>query len=119
MAISIHAPVKGATLIDVDAIIRAYISIHAPVKGATGVVIVLFVIVLYFNPRSREGSDHAQTGRRPGTTDFNPRSREGSDMLLAFAHADTTNFNPRSREGSDLSLALGFMVAFLFQSTLP
>ena len=34
-AISIHAPVKGATLVDVIFTSAAVISIHAPVKGAT------------------------------------------------------------------------------------
>ena len=34
--ISIHAPVKGATCYDVmDYVVRVLISIHAPVKGAT------------------------------------------------------------------------------------
>ena len=32
---------------------------------------------------------------------FNPRSREGSDPLCNFACSDRVNFNPRSREGSD------------------
>ena len=34
-AISIHAPVKGATFIPFTHIIRFSISIHAPAKGAT------------------------------------------------------------------------------------
>ena len=35
MKISIHAPVKGATLSASGAVSQANISIHAPVKGAT------------------------------------------------------------------------------------
>ena len=34
--ISIHAPVKGATVKPTDHAVCGYISIHAPVKGATG-----------------------------------------------------------------------------------
>ena len=33
--VSIHAPVKGATVCKTDAEITAEVSIHAPVKGAT------------------------------------------------------------------------------------
>ena len=35
VVISIHAPVKGATLIDRPVRVGTFISIHAPVKGAT------------------------------------------------------------------------------------
>ncbi len=33
------------------------ISIHAPVKGATVKSTIILVVILNFNPRSREGSD--------------------------------------------------------------
>lgn len=32
---------------------------------------------------------------------FNPRSREGSDGIKAIIAEEYSNFNPRSREGSD------------------
>ena len=35
---------------------------------------------LYFNPRSREGSDIEAGSERLKELDFNPRSREGSDV---------------------------------------
>ena len=57
--ISIHAPVKGATLEGVPPRQgKPPISIHAPVKGAT----------------------QRRTNRLPWLRDFNPRSREGSDV---------------------------------------
>ena len=34
----------------------------------------------YFNPRSREGSDHNRDRQLSGQVHFNPRSREGSDL---------------------------------------
>ena len=34
-----------------------YISIHAPAKGATLAIFLAVAIFIYFNPRSREGSD--------------------------------------------------------------
>ena len=99
------------------------ISIHAPVKGATRSSAGSRPCRRHFNPRSREGSDdHAGQGHKQDE-DFNPRSREGSDRVVAALpgrivisiHApvkgatrlfvspspDPPNFNPRSREGSD------------------
>ena len=35
--VSIHAPVKGATMYAYIATLSDYVSIHAPVKGATSV----------------------------------------------------------------------------------
>ena len=55
--ISIHAPVKGATGLEADNFLSMYISIHAPVKGATILCFSHTLIYMYFNPRSREGSD--------------------------------------------------------------
>ena len=79
---------------------------------------------LYFNPRSREGSDNELDTKYQIGNNFNPRSREGSDLDRLFdfrrecrisihapARGATQNhhvlqlqddhFNPRSREGSD------------------
>ena len=50
------------------------ISIHAPVKGATVRVARIQAGAPNFNPRSREGSDAAGNRRAAGSTDFNPRS---------------------------------------------
>ena len=80
-----------------------------------------------FNPRSREGSDGADTAfsateaaisihapargatlsssfRVSISSDFNPRSREGSDCCTLVLGIPPQHFNPRSREGSDASL---------------
>ena len=55
--ISIHAPVKGATIIIRDVLGQYRISIHAPVKGATLTGWTRTKPHRDFNPRSREGSD--------------------------------------------------------------
>ena len=57
LRISIHAPVKGATLITTERDSTSVISIHAPVKGATMAVLVTGSVESYFNPRTREGCD--------------------------------------------------------------
>ena len=56
---------------------------------------------MYFNPRSREGSDRIRAGCSLEPPNFNPRSREGSDRPAGSAGHTRTDFNPRSREGSD------------------
>ena len=78
---------------------------------------------MYFNPRSREGSDklvfavtnpsnisiHAPAkgatavpiGKIIVCIYFNPRSREGSDIVSSLSRTLICDFNPRSREGSD------------------
>ena len=124
-----------------------FISIHAPAKGATQHEIAATgsflkfqstlprrerqkrqpekLPLVYFNPRSREGSDRKNhefylSGTKFQSTlprrerlnvlafcalfgNFNPRSREGSDYLIIFQSYLCRHFNPRSREGSDLS----------------
>ena len=55
--ISIHAPVKGATLTQEYRAKATRISIHAPVKGATFGFIFTIFFIFNFNPRSREGND--------------------------------------------------------------
>ena len=55
--ISIHAPVKGATLGQYREQAVFDISIHAPVKGATLYSLISMNTDRNFNPRSREGSD--------------------------------------------------------------
>ena len=60
--ISIHAPARGATgdlqlqINDID------ISIHAPARGATIDIGGIQMFYVYFNPRSREGSDVPSPG---------------------------------------------------------
>ena len=78
--ISIHAPTRGATVIDPARTPRAYkISIHAPTRGAT-------------DQKCRHGSDDKISIHAP--------TRGATDMRQKFIE-ECTNFNPRSHEGSD------------------
>ena len=61
------------------------------------------ILLLYFNPRSREGSDRDGFPVLMRQANFNPRSREGSDVTGYITRQFITYFNPRSREGSDMS----------------
>ena len=60
----------------------APISIHAPVKGATLLRYLFPAVLLHFNPRSREGSDKQRASANSAILYFNPRSREGSDEYV-------------------------------------
>ena len=57
------------------------ISIHAPARGATFFYYSITFQKIYFNPRSREGSDCVPSVTLASSSNFNPRSREGSDEL--------------------------------------
>ena len=58
--ISIHAPARGATMQAQKRAILQRISIHAPARGATRSLFRIAKAGSYFNPRSREGSDHTE-----------------------------------------------------------
>ena len=80
----------------------ASISIHAPARGATPRLLFPDAIHLYFNPRSREGSDALRLEHVIATPAFQstlPRGeRRGGYAGIIDRQLD---FNPRSREGSD------------------
>ena len=95
--ISIHAPARGATRQYFHCCLLLHISIHAPARGATRSSALFPVLPVYFNPRSREGSDHF--------------------ARLPFIRLN--HFNPRSREGSDVAPNIFRAVPGSFQSTLP
>ena len=62
-----------------ETINRNRISIHAPTRGATLRAAFDLVRMVYFNPRSHEGSAALGLMANSGIKDFNPRSHEGSD----------------------------------------
>ena len=122
--ISIHAPAKGATLLEKSVFKFFVISIHAPAKGATGIGGVAckrdakFQSTLprrerrwFSNMGGQEEIFQSTLPRRERRLPvqkctssgnyFNPRSREGSDGVYAFPLFSICYFNPRSREGSD------------------
>ena len=70
------------------------ISTHAPVKGATRGGHGISSKLVYFNPRSREGSDSSATATAARAYDFNPRSREGSDLARSMIPLYPRIFQP-------------------------
>ena len=101
-------------LISINHAVPRFISIHAPAWGATPRYLQNPQNEVYFNPRSRMGSDHALQASSYVHHHFNPRSRMGSDQLQQPMIMRSRYFNPRSRMGSDtlrlskLALRLNF-----------
>ena len=81
-SVSIHAPVKGATIAVADAeCSELSVSIHAPVKGATCAAAHNPAIVEYVSIHAPvKGATFDRTWRRWSRSSFNPRAREGRDM---------------------------------------
>ena len=78
--ISIHAPAKGATLLDLDRIADCVISIHAPAKGATAARHSRGALAGISIHAPAKGATVNKLCEMIRLTDFNPRSREGSDV---------------------------------------
>ncbi|AVT81264.1 hypothetical protein RPYSC3_24030 [Rhodopseudomonas palustris] len=117
------------------------VSIHAPARGATCRPAACRSRSRGFDPRSRAGSDSASAGNDPRRRCFDPRSRAGSDLagsdsLAPFGvsiHAPARGatfrrliasstmicFDPRSRAGSDARRTDRPLQAYAFRSTLP
>ena len=102
------------------------VSIHAPARGATTIDVPCVKPGVGFNPRAREGRDISRINGIRSGVGFNPRAREGRDVLKLMAggtaadvsiHAPARGattlvslpyspykcFNPRAREGRDVS----------------
>ena len=101
LAISIHAPARGATATDPQAMTSCTFQSTRP-RGARRKPGAADKGTAHFNPRAREGRD--LTYDKVGYTrkDFNPRAREGRDTPCPSLGRCSGNFNPRAREGRDL-----------------
>ena len=75
--------------------------------------------LLYFNPRSRKGSDANTAMSNNGTAISIHAPAKGATDCFPDLPRDNRYFNPRSRKGSDLKNLLELLRKDLFQSTLP
>ena len=76
------------------------ISIHAPAKGATNYHVYTYNPKKFQSTLPRRERHCYYLGYWQGVY-FNPRSREGSDIHFFTSSISSKHFNPRSREGSD------------------
>ena len=80
----------------------SFISIHAPMRGATVLPSGRAIILLNFNPRAHEGRDNIILGKLFAVySNFNPRAHEGRDQKRSQKIFMDMYFNPRAHEGRD------------------
>ena len=108
--ISIHAPTRGATVLDVTKEKLFAISIHAPTRGATQSFERPLSSFVFQSTLPREERRCYRRQARP-QRNFNPRSHERSDVQLVSGFHFHFYFNPRSHERSDQFLV---WLVFLF-----
>ena len=102
VSISIHAPVKGATKQPAVPCLRISISIHAPVKGATASISASRASSPNFNPRTREGCDALFPPNEPFFKLISIHAPvKGATSFTSSSRPLPFNFNPRTREGCD------------------
>jgi len=87
LGVSIHAPARGATVLVVPGGGNGVVSIHAPARGATWRLCRCCWLRSGFNPRAREGRDAGWRGCSRLPACFNPRAREGRDLPVSGPHA--------------------------------
>ena len=118
-AISIHAPAKGATRIMLMATLTVPFQSTLPRRERRWAIDFLHSAV-YFNPRSREGSDLFKFFLACANIPISIHApAKGATRLISAFDFTIKHFNPRSREGSDDARLLLFCWLILFQSTLP
>ena len=117
--ISIHAPVKGATDSHQLGQHLPAISIHAPVKGATSIEVGRLNHVGISIHAPVKGATGFLPAGRTVLADFNPRTREGCDGRCSPTTGRRRHFNPRTREGCDEAGQHSLHTADEFQSTHP
>ncbi len=118
--ISIHAPVKGATLhtLSISQIDR--ISIHAPVKGATETVEYVKYQQTIFQSTHPWRVRHWRSCRQCKCRRISIHAPvKGATLWITTFGTFWLYFNPRTREGCDEADLLAYAHRFLFQSTHP
>ena len=79
--ISIHTSAREVTNDEWKLRYGTKISIHTSAREVTILLLALLVLIGYFNPHFRKGSDADCIGARLTVTDFNPHFRKGSDWF--------------------------------------
>ena len=117
--ISIHAPARGATGLPANTSHFPSISIHAPARGATLRLYKFHSIMMYFNPRSREGSDISRPERASQLFRFQSTLPRGERPLTEISLKITSKFQSTLPRGERRSVVVTATHDRQFQSTLP
>ena len=99
--VSIHAPVKGATMDDWPPALRVRVSIHAPVKGATSrLADTLSKLRVSIHAPVKGATSGPECGRSCGGVSIHAPVK-GATTCLNLILPRQDSFNPRPREGGD------------------
>src|SRR5690625_3722597 len=96
-----------------------YISIHAPMKGATVCPAYLPITMSDFNPRTHEGCDVERTKNINYEHISIHAPMKGATFCCCERLKLACNFNPRTHEGCDVPSGALSPAVMLFQSTHP
>ena len=118
-AVSIHAPARGATDVISARTMSLKVSIHAPARGATTRPLRGSRACLVSIHAPARGATLPRPNRGRDHHRFNPRAREGRDGPDWRARQGQGGFNPRAREGRDDSAGCPTAASNTFQSTRP
>ena len=102
VAVSIHAPARGATRHDrLHDQRQLRVSIHAPARGATRDPVIAGApdgtVSIHAPAR---GATRRSAGWRRSPCSFNPRPRTGGDAPSGYDPGGPSSFNPRPRTGA-------------------
>ena len=101
IAVSIHAPARGATRPAIRHGLIRGVSIHAPARGATNYSEGGVLCFARFNPRAREGRDFGDSGDgNPFEVSIHAPARGATNNSWCLSYV-ISGFNPRAREGRD------------------
>ena len=106
IAISIHAPTRGATLVELEKTMNEIISIHAPTRGATLCGNRISRLLLFQSTllqEERQGSDKVNLL----TQIFQSTLLQEERQCVPYKKHNCFYFNPRSYKRSDLLESLG------------
>ncbi len=119
MYVSIHAPTRGATSTEITFRALSRVSIHAPTRGATQSAKTSYCQICCFNPRTHTGCDLSRRydNAKQGVSIHAPT--RGATFYISMCLTFYICFNPRTHTGCDLVLFGVKLVTLLFQSTHP
>ena len=119
IAVSIHAPTRGATVTSIRSRLILTVSIHAPTRGATRVGRNKRRIIICFNPRSHAGSDLriARTDRGKPVSIHAPTRGATLDKMMSTGNLAA--FQSTLPRGERLCRTGSGSRCEWFQSTLP
>ena len=80
-----------------------FVSIHAPVKSATIAEALNSIYGISFNPRARKERDAKCMLQLRQRFCFNPRARKERDIVPVVKWTERKGFNPRARKERDFS----------------